>query len=140
MTHAELVRQQLRADAAKIGVTEDFISDMVFAFYAKVRGHPVLGPVFDSAIGENWDAHLDTMTRFWCSVALNAGTYGGKPVAVHMANPAIQPQHFGVWLGLFQATLDDMAPTPAATAYMMGRAERIAANLTRAVHNREQAA
>ena len=40
------------------GVTEEMIADLVDAFYARIRKDPVLGPIFDGAIGDGWDAHL----------------------------------------------------------------------------------
>ena len=37
-------------------ITEDQIDWVVFRFYARVRAHPVLGPIFWKHV-RNWDAH-----------------------------------------------------------------------------------
>ena len=38
-------------------VGEDAIRRQVHTFYARVRRHPVLGPIFNEAV-EDWDEHL----------------------------------------------------------------------------------
>ena len=101
---AELARQKIRSDAAAMGIDEDFISDLVDTFYASIRAHPALGPVFNDNIGD-WEPHLETMKRFWNSVALNSGTYSGKPMQVHMQVRGITRNQFPVWLGLFEQAL-----------------------------------
>ena len=122
-------RADIRANAAAMGVNDAYISVLVDTFYDRVRAHPLLGPVFDNAIGDDWDAHLARMKDFWASVALNAGRYSGKPVPAHKKHDAIQPWHFNIWLALFEQTLKDTAPSPGAVAYFMERAERIAQSL-----------
>lgn len=136
LTQAERARKRLQDQAHGIGVTEAFIRNVVSTFYGKIRTHPALGPIFDDSIGDDWDTHLETMERFWCSVALNLGTYSGKPVQTHMALPRIAPHQFGVWLGLFEQTLDELAPTPDAKSHMLTRAQRIADTLEKAVAKR----
>jgi hemoglobin len=131
---AELARQRIRADAAAMGIDEDFISDLVDTFYASVRTHPVLGPVFNDNIGDGWGPHLDTMKRFWSSVALNSGTYSGKPMQVHMQVRGIARDQFPAWLGLFEQALRTLVQrregaSEAAVGYFMTRAERIAQSL-----------
>ena len=130
---AELARQKIRADAAAMGVDEDFISDLVDTFYASIRAHPALGPVFNDNI-DDWGPHLETMKRFWNSVALNSGTYAGKPMQVHMQVRGISRNQFPVWLGLFEQALRTViqrreAASEGAVAYFMTRAERIAQSL-----------
>lgn len=122
-------REAIRAHAAALGIDDAFISTLVDTFYDRIRAHPVLGPVFDTAIGDNWDVHLARMKDFWASVVMNAGRYSGKPVPAHKKHSSIRSQHFGIWLGLFEETLRDTAPTPAAINYFMERADRIARSL-----------
>lgn len=126
---AEERREEIRANAAAMGIDEAFISTLVETFYARIREHPLLGPIFENAIGDDWDRHLATMKSFWASVALNAGLYSGKPVPAHAKHTQIQPWHFNIWLALFEQTLKDTAPTPGAVLYFMERAERIAQSL-----------
>jgi hemoglobin len=55
-----------------------------------VRRDPLLGPVFDRAIGaDSWPAHRDKMYGFWSSVMLTTGRYKGNPLAVHAMVPDI---------------------------------------------------
>lgn len=126
---AEERRREVRRKAEMMGVDEAYISLLVDSFYARVREQPLLGPIFDKAIGDDWDAHLARMKTFWASVALNAGSYSGKPVPAHKRHSEIQPWHFSIWLALFRATLEETAPSPAVVPYFMERAERIAESL-----------
>ena len=64
------------------------IARLVHAFYARARTDWLLGPVFAAAV-EDWDAHLDTLVRFWCSVLLRAGSYR----AAHDVLPREQARH-----------------------------------------------
>lgn len=128
-TSAHERRAQIQANAAAIGIDEAYVSQLVDAFYIRIRAHDVLGPIFEEVIGDNWDPHLARMKAFWTSVALNAGTYSGKPVPVHRKLTRVEPGHFDIWLGLFRQTLADTAPSEAAIGYFMERANRIAESL-----------
>lgn len=122
--HTEIARR-----AREMGVDEAFVSDLVEQFYARIRANAELGPVFEAAIEGDWAPHLQTMKQFWASIALNAGTYGGRPIPVHHKHlDKIRPEHFSLWLSLFAETLRDIAPTPEAAAFFMERAERIGEN------------
>lgn len=126
-------RAQLQARAAAIGVDEAFIERLVHEFYARIRADSRLGPIFEAAIEDRWDAHLSRMTAFWSSVALNSGRYSGKPVPAHARLSGLTPDDFALWLSLFRQTLDDIAPTQDAAEYFMVRAERIARSLIMAL-------
>ena len=110
-----------------------YISVLVDEFYVRARKDEVLGPIFDQAIGDNWDQHMSKIKLFWQSVALNAGTYSGKPVVEHAKHKSIEPGHFTIWLNLFDETLKDTAPTEAARIYFLERAQRIATSLQWAI-------
>lgn len=122
-------RAEIRAHAAAMGIDEPYISHLVDAFYSRIRTHETLGPIFDDAIGDRWDQHLPRMKSFWASVALNAGTYSGRPVPAHQKLAKVEPAHFGAWLALFRQTLEDTAASQEAIPYFMQRAERIAESL-----------
>lgn len=130
---AEQRRAQIRAAAAAMGIDAPYLSLMVDTFYDRIRADPRLGPIFEAEIGDNWGPHLARMKDFWASVALNAGSYSGKPVAVHQKINGVERGDFDVWLGLFHATLQDTAPTPEAAHHLMIRAERIAQSLAMAM-------
>lgn len=135
---AEEKRAQIRDAARIMGIDETYLSIMVDEFYARIRADARLGPIFEAEIGKNWGPHLDRMKRFWASVALNAGTYSGRPVAVHQNLRGVARGDFDHWLGLFRATLDDTAPTPEAANYLLIRAERIAQSLRIAMFERDE--
>lgn len=122
-------RAAIQAHAADIGIDEAYVSTLVDTFYDRVRAHPVLGPIFDGEIGDQWEVHLPKMKQFWSSVTMNTGLYSGKPVPAHTKLSGVRPEDFGIWLEIFEQTLADTAPTPEAAAYFMERARRIAQSL-----------
>lgn len=122
-------RREIQERADAMGVDRAYISTLVETFYGRIRAHPTLGPVFENAIGDEWDPHLEKMKQFWASVALNAGTYSGKPVPAHKKHTTIEARHFTLWLTLFREVLEETAPTPEAVDYFMERADRIARSL-----------
>jgi len=126
--HALAARKKIREDAEIIGVNEAFISQLVDEFYARIRQHERLGPIFMETVAD-WPEHLVRLKQFWESVALHAGSFSGRPMQVHMKIKAIEAAHFGEWLFLFEQTLRDIAPTEQAIAYFMVRAHRIGENL-----------
>lgn len=110
-----------------VGVTEEMIAALVHGFYAKVRADPVLGPIFDQAVGD-WDDHLAKLCDFWSSVLLMTGRFKGRPMAAHVQVSDIQPAHFARWLELFGETARDVWP-PDAAALVVERAEMIGRSL-----------
>jgi len=126
MTGAER-RERITADiVARTGITEAMIERLVHRFYDKVRGDEMLGPIFEARIS-NWEPHLAQMCAFWSSVALMSGRYHGAPMPKHLPLP-VDAAHFDRWLALFEATAREVCP-PAAQAYFIERARRIAASL-----------
>jgi hemoglobin len=122
MRREDIVAQRV----AETGIDEAMIHKLVHAFYGKVREDAVLGPVFDAKV-EDWDEHLAKLCDFWSSVALMTGRFTGKPMQAHMPL-AIDAGHFRRWLGLFRETAAEVCP-PAAAAFFVDRAERIAESL-----------
>jgi hemoglobin len=114
---------------AAVGVTEEMIRALVAAFYARVRVHPVLGPIFARAIAdEQWPAHEAKLADFWSSVLLMTGRFKGSPMAAHARWPQIEDGHFDLWLDLFARTAAEVWPAPAAIL-IGGRAEIIGQSL-----------
>ncbi|MEO8773300.1 MAG: group III truncated hemoglobin [Gelidibacter sp.] len=88
---------------------------LVSEFYKKVRQDPVLGPFFNRVI-KDWEAHIDRLTTFWESTLFMTKKleqrYHGNPLQVHIDvdkenDHAITQVHFGLWLNLWFATLDE---------------------------------
>eukprot|EP01030_Chromulinospumella_sphaerica_P013014 gene13014-12794_t len=111
-----------------VGIDEAMIRDLVHAFYGRVREDNVLGPIFDRAIGEDWDVHLAKLCDFWSSVMLATGRFQGRPMQAHNRLPDIRSAHFGRWLALFEATARDVCP-PDAAALFVERARMIGRSL-----------
>jgi hemoglobin len=117
-------------------ITEDSVATLVDAFYARVRRHPALGPIFDAAIAEEeWPEHLETMQRFWSSVMLTSGRYSGNPVAVHRAVAGIERSLFADWLALFTETASALFEAGPASEFA-AKAQRIAFSLQLALFHR----
>ena len=89
---------------------------LVSEFYRKVRKDPVLGPFFNRVI-KDWEAHIERLTTFWESSLFMTKKleqrYHGNPLQVHIEvdqenDHAITQVHFGLWLNLWFATLDEL--------------------------------
>ena len=117
---------------AETGLDEAMLHDLVHRFYGRVRGDPVLGPIFADRITD-WAPHLARMVAFWSSVALMTGRYHGAPVPAHAGLPVVWA-HFDRWLELFRQTARETCP-PAGAAHVIERAERIARSLHMAVQD-----
>lgn len=121
------------AAATALGIDQDFISQLVEQFYAKVHIDPVLAPVFAAKVTD-WPAHLARMKQFWAAILLGEGHFNGSPMAVHSAIPGIGSFHFRRWLVLFDATLHELESNPAATELVSARAHAIADSLLTGIH------
>jgi hemoglobin len=114
------------------GIDEAVIDALVEGFYARVREDSLIGPIFADRITD-WGPHLAQMKLFWSSVALSSGVYQGRPMPKHLALP-IEARHFDRWLEIFEATIRDLCPPPAA-AHLIERARRIAESFELGIAN-----
>ena len=97
-------------------ISADEIKTLVCRFYAKVRVHPVLGPVFNAAI-VNWPEHEAKIASFWRGAILREPGYSGNPMQAHLANMDVQAEHFPVWIDLFETTAHQVLQPEAALAF-----------------------
>ena len=81
---------------------------LVEVFYERARQDDLLGPVFETFVGD-WDRHHRVVTDFWSDVLLRTEQYDGRPYPPHMRLP-VTPEHFDRWLTLFTATADEVLP------------------------------
>lgn len=88
----------------RIDIARSDIEQVVHAFYARVRAHPVLAQVFSRHV-DDWSAHEEKITRFWANALLFEGDYDGNPMQAHMQAQTVKPVHFDHWLSLFDDTL-----------------------------------
>ena len=97
-------------------ITEDQIAAVVAEFYACIRQHPGLGPVFAAHV-KDWPAHEAKIARFWRNAILHERGYDGNPLAAHRDAGNVRLPMFPVWLGLFDSVLTRMLPTETAQAW-----------------------
>ena len=126
--------------AIESGVTAALVRDVVLAFYAKVRRDDVLGPLFEAAIGADWDAHIERIVRFWLTATRLERSYDGSTfMRAHLQHRSIRVEHIRRWFELFDATLAECcAPAPAAA--LRDIAVRMAENIEIGLKRRDQTA
>jgi hemoglobin len=112
----------------RFAVTPEDIDRVVADFYAAIREHPGLGPVFAAHVTD-WTAHEAKIAGFWRNAILFKRCYNGNPLAVHQAAGNVRPGMFDTWLGLFDSVLKrNLTPEQAAQwsalAHRIGRGLR----------------
>ncbi len=115
--------------APRFAITSDQINAVVAEFYATIRTHPGLGPVFASRVVD-WPEHEAKIARFWRNAILFERSYDGNPLAVHRRAGNVHAAMFDVWLGLFDSVLRrelpaDTAQAWSALAHRIGRGLRL---------------
>ncbi len=76
------------------------ISALLRYFYADVRQHREIGPVFSAHI-DDWPAHLEKIADFWSGVTGGPANYSGPMPFKHL-HLHLEERHFQAWLGLWQ--------------------------------------
>lgn len=110
-------------------VTEDSLRVLIDCFYAKVRRDPLIGPVFNRAVGD-WPEHLEKLRAFWSSIMLTSGHYKGRPLPAHVRHAAsISDDSFEKWLALWRETTTELFGPVDAVA-LQAKAGRIAESLS----------
>ena len=104
------------------------ITTLVNDFYTDIRHEALLAPIFNGAIGGNWQPHLERMVDFWCSVMLASGEFKGNVYGKHMQIQGVEIEHFRRWLGLFETHVRRLFQPEVADEFMVV-ARRIAASL-----------
>lgn len=110
-------------------ITAAEIDLVVAEFYAAIRHHPGLGPVFASHV-KDWPEHEAKIARFWRNAILMERCYDGNPFVAHQAAGNVRAPMFDVWLGLFDSVLKrnlaaDTAQSWSALAHRIGRGLRM---------------
>lgn len=115
------------APLARFAITPAEIDRVVAEFYAVVRNHPGLGPVFAAHVTD-WPAHEEKIARFWRNAILLERSYDGNPMQAHRDAGNVRPGMFEIWLGLFDSVLRRELPAETAAAWS-ALAHRIGAGL-----------
>lgn len=89
------------------------IKKMVNVFYGKVRKDDLIGPIFNDAIQDHWNEHLEKLYLFWQNRLFGDPVYNGFPFPPHAQLP-IYKEHFDRWLSLFTVTVDNLFIGPIA--------------------------
>jgi len=119
----------------RFDITRPEIERVVAEFYATIREHPGLGPVFAVHVTD-WPAHEAKVADFWANSILHERSYDGSPMAAHVKAGNVKPGMFSTWLDLFDATLRREVPPEKAAAWS-ALAHRIGRSLRAGVVERE---
>lgn len=90
----------------------DGLALLLRRFYADVRQHQEIGPIFAEHI-EDWPAHLEKIAGFWSGLTGGPALYGGGMAARHIPL-RLEENHFQAWLGLWQRHCRAHLPAPEA--------------------------
>lgn len=106
---------------ARFPISDNELRCVVKDFYAGVRQHPVLGPVFAAHVTD-WPAHEEKIIAFWRNAILPGESksgrgYEGNPMAVHKAAGNVRAGMFIPWLRLFDEVLTRQLPPETARAW-----------------------
>lgn len=107
--------------------SEEEVTRLVHAFYARVRADPLLGPVFEAHV-DDWPAHLATLVDFWSAMLRGTRRFSGAPVQRHNALPGLDAAMFDRWLALFATTTAELG-NPAMQQLADEMATRVAGTL-----------
>lgn len=95
---------------------------LVRRFYDLCHDDAVLGPFFEQTVTD-FEAHVQVVIDFWSSALLKTGRYRGNQFMAHAKHP-IQPEHFDIWLDLFEKAANETLP-PAMAAEAMVKARQM---------------
>lgn len=77
----------------------DGLARLLHHFYADVRQHTLIGPIFNQQI-EDWPAHLEKIGSFWARLTGGPSGYSGQMPRKHLPL-GLEARHFDVWLQLW---------------------------------------
>lgn len=80
----------------------DKLKELLRYFYADVRQHALLGPIFNAHI-DDWPAHIENIADFWSGLTGGPARYRGGMPWKHV-NLGLDESHFQAWLGLWKRT------------------------------------
>lgn len=113
----------------QVVVSRELICKVVDAFYTKIEGDEVLGPIFESKVHGQWQPHLEKMYDFWTNVIHGATLYKGDPVQAHVRVGSIEQRHFSRWLEVFEVTLHEQCASEEQVNAFLQPAKRMATAL-----------
>jgi len=115
--------------AKESGLTSELVRQVVVHFYDKVRCDAVLGPIFEMAIGNHWDTHIERIIQFWLTATRLSRRYNGQNfMPAHLKHRSIQADQIPRWLALFRETATSQC-SPRGAAVLIDIAERMVETL-----------
>jgi hemoglobin len=99
-------------------------------FYSSLRLHPVLGPIFETHVGD-WPKHLGVVADFWTLQTGGPADYRGRLLAAH-APLGLGPRHFEIWLAQWRQSCELHFEAPVA-AEMIALAEGLSGRMRAAL-------
>jgi hemoglobin len=118
-------------------ITMPIVRNVIVAFYAKVRRDPILGPVFETIVGDHWDAHIEKVCSFWFYVTRLDRAYNARDfMPAHIKHPTIRAELLPTWLCLFRQTAKELCTTEIANA-LIDIAERMAVSIEMSLTRRD---
>lgn len=103
------------------------ILKLIKPFYADIRQHARLGPIFNTHIPD-WPMHLDKITDFWALQTGGVSRYRGGFGAAHVSL-GIGAEHFQHWLALWKFN-NARQLEPGEAAEMNALAQQLAGRLS----------
>ena len=94
------MNQSVRTLYDRLGAREG-LATLLRHFYADVRPHKLIGPVFNQHI-HDWAAHLVAIGEFWARITGGPSSYSGQMFVKHFSL-GLDSRHFGVWLALWDS-------------------------------------
>jgi hemoglobin len=76
------------------------LADLLRHFYADVRQHQEIGPIFAAHITD-WPAHLEKIADFWSGLTGGPANYNG-PMPFKHFHLGLEERHFEAWLSLWR--------------------------------------
>lgn len=80
-------------------------------FYNRLLADDAVNYIFTDVAEINLEEHLPIITDFWELSMFHTGNYRNNPMQAHMQlneKEQLTAQHFDVWLGHFNATVDEL--------------------------------
>jgi hemoglobin len=124
--------------AKEAGLTAELVRRVVVLFYEKIRRDNLLGPIFEEAIGPDWDAHIQRIIQFWLTATRLGGGYDGKNfMPAHLKHSSVHASQMSRWLELFRETAFEQCH-PKGALVLIDIAERMAETLEVSLAKRNQ--
>jgi hemoglobin len=106
------------------------LAKLLHHFYADVRQHQLIGPVFNKQISD-WPEHLKLIANFWTRLTGGPSNYSGNVPGKHILL-GLSPIHFQAWLQLWEFNCRNYLKRPEAEE-MIELAHDIGRRLSRLV-------